>query len=75
MAYYYESKIYTNNRLSVFLLEDMRRNDRDLIASSKDFLANMKEAITQQNEFIKRFAIIPDPDEQNELKIGKNNNI
>lgn len=50
----------------------METNDDNLIASSKEFLANMKDAIRQQNEFIEMFAIQSDPDEQNELKIGMN---
>lgn len=44
----------------------------DLITSSKVFLANMREAIIQQNEFINMFAIQPDADETNEWKIGMN---
>lgn len=54
------------------LLQDMRGTNDHLITSSKEFLANLKETIVQQNEFITMFAIQPDPDEQNELKIGKN---
>lgn len=72
---FYESEIYTQNTARQFILRSMQSPNNDLITSSKFFLANMKHAITQQNEFIKMFAIQPDPDEQNELKIGKNNNI
>lgn len=53
-------------------MTDMAESGDDLIALSKEFLANMREAITQQNEFIEMFAIQPDFDEQNELKIGMN---
>lgn len=70
---FYESIIYTNNNIRELRLQDMRRTNNYSIASSKEFLANMREAITQQNGFIKMFAIQPDPDEQNELNIGKNN--
>lgn len=48
----------------------MQRTDNELIASSKDFLASTREVVTQQNEFIEMFAIQPDADERNELKIG-----
>lgn len=50
----------------------METTDDNLIASSKEFLANMKDAIREQNKFIEIFAIQSDPDEQNELKIGMN---
>lgn len=53
-------------------MTDMAESGDDLIALSQEFLANMREAITQQNEFIEMFAIQPDFDEQNELKIGMN---
>ncbi|XP_031625862.1 uncharacterized protein LOC116342402 isoform X2 [Contarinia nasturtii] len=66
---YYESIIYTNNNFRELILQDMGSPDDDLIVSSKVFLANMREAITQQNEFIIMFGIQLDPDEQNELKI------
>lgn len=62
--------VYINTRLREFLLEDMQRTNNELIASSKDFLASTREVITQQNEFIEMFAIQPDADEKNELKIG-----
>lgn len=50
----------------------METTDDDLIALGKIFLANMRYAITQQNNFIEKFAIQADPDEQNDLKIGEN---
>jgi len=66
---YYESMIYLNNQSRERVLQDMEIDDDDLIASSKDFLENMRDAIKQQNNFIEKFAIQPDPDEQNHLKI------
>lgn len=67
---HYESRIYLNNNSREFALQLMETPDQDLIALSKDFLANMRDAITLQNQFIGMFAIQSDPDEQNELKIG-----
>lgn len=53
----------------------MGSSSDNFIVSSKLFLTNMRDAIKQQNKFIDYFDIQPDPDEQNELKIGKNKNI
>lgn len=69
---YYESRIYGNNTVRELILRGMGSSNDDLIASSKLLLANMRVAITQQNEFINNFSIQPDPNERNELKIGKN---
>lgn len=68
---YYESKIYENNDLRELILQNMESPDDALIALSKAFLGNMENAIEQQNQFIEMFSIQPDPDEHNELKIGK----
>ncbi|XP_055306524.1 uncharacterized protein LOC129570829 isoform X1 [Sitodiplosis mosellana] len=66
---YYESRIYINNNLRETCLRNMEDPQNDLITLSTVFLANMKESISQQIEFINMFAIQPDTDEQNELKI------
>lgn len=50
----------------------MGHNSDSFIELSKEFLAIINEAITQQNQFISMFAIAADPDKRNELKIGRN---
>lgn len=77
---YYESKMYTGNTSREMVLEDMKNAlalsiMNDLIKSSKVFLGVMKVTIAQQSYYINKFAVQPDPDEQNELKIGTHNNI
>ncbi|XP_055297871.1 uncharacterized protein LOC129566188 [Sitodiplosis mosellana] len=67
---YLEHAMYHMNDARTSLLLHMPNSDNYLIASSKMFLANMRQAITAQNEYIDKFSVDPDPDESNELKIA-----
>lgn len=69
---YFESMIYLNHKSRENNLQNMETADGDLIELGNSFLANMKEAMIQQKEFIEKFGIQPDFDERNEMKIGKN---